>query len=81
MIDSDSGDDMKVWYHSKCMFETLSRARATTKRIETADDLEDFSILNEPEKEEVRQLIKGMYMYVLVFLRILVLIQGKYGIT
>lgn len=50
---------MKVWHHPKCMFETLARARATTKKIETPDDLEDFSILKETEKEEVRQLMKG----------------------
>lgn len=41
------------------MFETLARARSTTKKIETADDLEDFAKLNDPEKEEVRQLLKG----------------------
>lgn len=50
---------MKVWYHPKCMFEALSRARATTKKIETADDLEDFALLKEPEKEEFRKLLKG----------------------
>lgn len=60
MANSDSGDDMKVWYHPKCMFETLQRARSTTKKIETPDDLEDFSVLNESDKEEVRQLMKGM---------------------
>ncbi len=42
------------------MFETLVRARATTKKIETADDLEDFTTLEDPEKEEIRQLLKGV---------------------
>uniref|UniRef100_A0A0K8RMA1 Putative atp-dependent dna ligase iii n=1 Tax=Ixodes ricinus TaxID=34613 RepID=A0A0K8RMA1_IXORI len=29
---SDSGGDMKQWFHVDCIFEQLSRARATTKR-------------------------------------------------
>lgn len=29
---SESGGDMKEWYHIKCMFEKLERARATTKK-------------------------------------------------
>ena len=59
LLYSDAGDDMKVWYHPRCMFETLVRARATTKKIETADDLEDFTTLEDPEKEEIRKLLKG----------------------
>ena len=58
----DSDDVMKVWYHPKCMFETLQRARATTKKIETPDDLEDFSNLNDPEKDEIKQLMKGFIL-------------------
>lgn len=29
---SESGGDMKEWYHIKCMFEKLERARAATKK-------------------------------------------------
>lgn len=29
---SESGGDMKEWYHIKCIFEKLERARATTKK-------------------------------------------------
>ena len=50
---------MKVWYHSRCMFETLQRARATTKKIESPADLEGFSNLKDPEKDEIKQFIKG----------------------
>lgn len=50
---------MKVWYHSQCMFETLQRARATTKKIESPADLEGFSNLKDPEKDEIKQFIKG----------------------
>ena len=34
------------------------RARATTKKIESPADLEGFPDLNDPEKGEIRQLIK-----------------------
>ena len=36
---SESGGDMKEWYHIKCMFEKLERARATTKKIEDLTEL------------------------------------------
>lgn len=36
----------------------LQRARATTKKIESPADLEGFPDLNDPEKDEIRQLIK-----------------------
>ena len=51
---------MKVWYHVRCMFETLQRARATTKKIETPDDLEEFVKLKNDDKDEIKQLIKGV---------------------
>ena len=34
------------------------RARATTKKIESPADLEGFPDLNDPEKDEIRQLVK-----------------------
>ena len=50
---------MKVWYHARCMFETLQRARTTTKKIETPADLEGFADLKDTEKDEIKQFIKG----------------------
>ena len=58
-LSSDDGSDMKVWYHCRCMFETLQRARATTKKIETPADLEGFANLKDAEKDEIKQHIKG----------------------
>ena len=51
---------MKVWFHLSCMFESLSRARATTKKIESPADLEGFSDINDEDKEEIKKLIKGI---------------------
>lgn len=53
----DDGGDMKQWYHPACMFETLQRARATTKKVEEADDLEGFDDLKQEDKDTVNQLI------------------------
>ncbi|XP_062816539.1 DNA ligase 3 [Anolis carolinensis] len=52
---SDSGGDMKEWYHVKCAFEKLQRARATTKRIEDLTDLEGWEELQEAEKEDINR--------------------------
>ena len=62
MYSSDEGDEMKVWYHCECIFETLQRARATTKKIETPADLEGFPSLQDTEKDQIKQLIKGIYL-------------------
>ena len=59
-ISHSEGEEMKVWYHVRCMFETLQRARATTKKIETPDDLEEFAKLKNDDKDEIKQLIKGV---------------------
>ena len=50
---------MKVWFHMACMFESLTRARATTKKIESPADLEGFSSISDEDKEEIKKLIKG----------------------
>lgn len=57
---SDDGGEMKVWFHLTCMFESLSRARATTKKIESPADLEGFSDISNEDKEEIKKLIKGI---------------------
>jgi DNA ligase 3 len=46
----DEGD-MKQYYHINCMFETFQRARATTRKIESADDIEDFQSIKDDDKK------------------------------
>ena len=51
---------MCVVYINFVFFSSLftQRARATTKKIESPADLEGFPDLNDPEKDEIRKLIK-----------------------
>ncbi|KAM9210470.1 DNA ligase 3 isoform 1-T1 [Dugong dugon] len=57
---SESGGDMKEWYHIKCMFEKLERARATTKKIEDLTELEGWEELEDNEKEQITQYIADL---------------------
>nr|XP_020016803.1 DNA ligase 3-like [Castor canadensis] len=57
---SESGGDMKEWYHIKCMFEKLERARATTKKIEDLTELEGWEELEDNEKEQINQHIADL---------------------
>uniref|UniRef100_A0A8C2VBS9 DNA ligase n=1 Tax=Chinchilla lanigera TaxID=34839 RepID=A0A8C2VBS9_CHILA len=57
---SESGGDMKEWYHIKCMFEKLERARATTKKIEDLTELEGWEELEDSEKEQITQHITDL---------------------
>uniref|UniRef100_F6Z344 DNA ligase n=1 Tax=Equus caballus TaxID=9796 RepID=F6Z344_HORSE len=57
---SESGGDMKEWYHIKCMFEKLERARATTKKIEDITELEGWEELEDNEKEQISQHIADL---------------------
>ncbi|NXT77312.1 DNLI3 ligase, partial [Zapornia atra] len=52
---TESGGDMKEWYHVKCIFEKLEKARATTKRIEDITDLEGWEELQDGEKELINK--------------------------
>ncbi|XP_015736110.1 DNA ligase 3 isoform X1 [Coturnix japonica] len=54
---TESGGDMKEWYHVKCMFEKLEKARASTKKIEDITDLEGWEELQDGEKELISNLI------------------------
>ncbi|XP_042897129.1 DNA ligase 3 [Parasteatoda tepidariorum] len=54
---TDSGGDMKQWFHVKCIFEKLSRARATTKKIDDIDDLEGWEELDDEHKPEIEKYI------------------------
>ncbi|XP_067951592.1 DNA ligase 3-like [Watersipora subatra] len=48
---------MKQWHHPKCLFEVFEKARATTKIIDTPDEIEGFSDLLTEDKEMLKALI------------------------
>uniref|UniRef100_A0A8B9BPH4 DNA ligase n=1 Tax=Anser brachyrhynchus TaxID=132585 RepID=A0A8B9BPH4_9AVES len=52
---TESGGEMKEWYHVRCMFEKLEKARATTKKIEDITDLEGWEELQDEEKELIHK--------------------------
>uniref|UniRef100_A0A665USI1 DNA ligase n=1 Tax=Echeneis naucrates TaxID=173247 RepID=A0A665USI1_ECHNA len=52
---SESAGEMKEWYHVKCIFEKLERARATTKKIEDITDLEGWEELQDEDKELINK--------------------------
>ncbi|XP_051902853.1 DNA ligase 3-like [Hippocampus zosterae] len=52
---SESAGEMKEWYHIKCIFEKLERARATTKKIEDITDLEGWEELQDEDKELINR--------------------------
>ena len=52
-------DEMKQYYHIKCLFETFQRARATTRKIESADDIEDFKSIKEDDKKLILSCIEA----------------------
>ena len=54
----DDGD-MKQYYHVKCMFESFTRVRATTKIIETADDIEDFGEIEKDDQKKITDFISS----------------------
>jgi len=56
----ESAASMTHWYHMSCIFETLKRARKTTKRIESEDDLEGFGDLKAADQETLRRLLAAV---------------------
>ena len=58
---SDDGGMMKEWYHMKCIFDKFSRARSTTKRIDSTDELDGFTNLEDEDKKSIEKLIAGMF--------------------
>ncbi|XP_012677474.2 DNA ligase 3 [Clupea harengus] len=57
---SESAGEMKEWYHGKCIFEKLERARATTKKIEDITDLEGWEELEDDDKELINKLVSDL---------------------
>ena len=59
---SEDGGMMKQWFHVPCIFDTLSRARATTKKINSTDDLGGFENLKNDDQAKILSLIKGLLL-------------------
>uniref|UniRef100_G3QCE4 DNA ligase n=1 Tax=Gasterosteus aculeatus aculeatus TaxID=481459 RepID=G3QCE4_GASAC len=57
---SESAGEMKEWYHVKCIFEKLERARATTKKIEDITDLEGWEELQDQDKEVINKHVSDL---------------------
>ncbi|XP_029029642.1 DNA ligase 3 [Betta splendens] len=57
---SESAGEMKEWYHVKCIFEKLERARATTKKIEDITDLEGWEELQDEDKEQINKHVSAL---------------------
>ncbi|KAJ7393414.1 DNA ligase 3 [Desmophyllum pertusum] len=57
---SEDGGMMKHWYHVPCIFDSLSRARATTKKIESTDDLDGFGKLKDDDQAKIVGLITDL---------------------
>lgn len=65
---SESAGEMKEWYHVKCIFEKLERARATTKKIEDITDLEGWEELQDEDKELINKHVSGKKLHSWVML-------------
>lgn len=59
IITATISGEMKQWHHPKCLFETFERARATTKIIESSDEIDGFTTLNDDDKQMIKDLIAG----------------------
>jgi len=57
--------EMKQWHHPKCLFEMFEKARATTKIIESTDEIEGFTDLTDEDKDMIKDLLKGLLLEVL----------------
>ncbi|KAJ9577033.1 hypothetical protein L9F63_006381 [Diploptera punctata] len=44
---------MKMWHHVACLFEAFGKQRATTAKIETPDDIDGWSDLDEDDQKEI----------------------------
>lgn len=51
-------EDMKQFYHIDCLFDSFKRARATTKIIESTDEIQNFSSANKEHQQQIKELIE-----------------------
>ncbi|PAA79582.1 hypothetical protein BOX15_Mlig020357g5, partial [Macrostomum lignano] len=57
---SSEGGEMKMWYHAGCLFSTFERARATTRVVESLDDLDGAESLQDADKKLLQRLIDDL---------------------
>lgn len=56
----DGNSDVWIlWYHARCIFNTFTRARKTTRIIQSTDDLEGFDEIRPEDKDLLRRIIAG----------------------
>lgn len=60
-FDSDDDKEMKAYYHIKCLFDVFTRARATTKIIESTDDIQDFAKIKDDDKKLIISCLDGKF--------------------
>jgi DNA ligase-3 len=62
--DNDAAE-MKQYHHIDCLFDSFKRAKATTKIIESADDIRDFALATDADKKKIVKAIKGSFTFLI----------------
>jgi DNA ligase-3 len=60
--DGGSDDMMKQYHHIECLFDSFRRAKATTKIIESCDEIQGFTELEKTEKDKIVKAIKCFFL-------------------
>uniref|UniRef100_A0A915PVD4 DNA ligase 3 n=1 Tax=Setaria digitata TaxID=48799 RepID=A0A915PVD4_9BILA len=58
--DSGNPTEMKHYFHTDCLFETLTRCRAATKVIDSPDDIEGWDDASDDDKETIIDKIRSL---------------------
>ncbi|VDM48016.1 unnamed protein product [Toxocara canis] len=58
--DSSNPSDMKQYFHADCLFDTLSRCRASTKVIESPADIDGFDGIQKEDQGKLLELISDL---------------------
>lgn len=51
---------MNNWYHIDCMFESFKTQRATTKSIETIDDIGGWETIGDLDKDSIMEKLQKL---------------------
>lgn len=51
---------MKAWHHIECLFEAFLKQRKTTKRLDSPDEIDGWSDLEEDEQDDIINRIKDL---------------------
>lgn len=58
-----SDGKMKNWHHVDCLFEMFKKQRATTKRIESEDDILGFDLISDDEQNIIKKKIRELRQF------------------